>query len=304
MKIKVHTDLYIRVPMAAFDDPSLSRADFRVLTAICRQMNNETNVATNITYDYLVKTSGSGKTTVCNSIKTLIERGYIIKSNKNGYKTANQYKVNFDVTYEVDDTSTTGQYINTTLAADVESGKEGATDALEVVCTDSGEVTMHEVKGQKRHWTVSKANGTQEDHSEKRTSKKLTRTLKKVSKKVEKTTTPAAKTTPSKPVFSRGYDKTTHTTIPSKNDPLTAWSGYDGTALAERDKTRGPLKGGKRVYSVLGQKFTMVMMEDGETVNMFASEVKTFSPTVMRYFKIPHYTEEQWADIKKGAKRA
>lgn len=299
MKLKVRTDTYTRIPNAAIDDPAISKQHLRVLTAICRLMNNDTCVATGVTYDYLVKKSESSKTTVTKVVKDLIERGYLVKSNKGGMKTANSYKVIFDVTYEVPEDSDTYTYAGYTMDKDM-----GPDRAKEVMGSDA-EVTMTEVIGQKRSWDVKEAPIEAIKEEKPVIRKPVKRTLKKVEKTTTSSTTkPAEKKTTSKPTFTRGYENTTHTTIPSKDSPLVAWSGYDGTALAERDKTRGPLKGGKRVYTVYGQKFPMVMMEDGETVNMFASEVKTFSPTVMRYFKIPHYTEEQWVEIKKGAKRA
>ena len=124
--------------------------------------------------------------------------------------------------------------------------------------------------------------------------KPVKKTLKKVSKKpVEKST--------SKPMFTRGYT----TPLPKRNSDITEWSGYDGTALAERDGVRGPLKGGKRVYRVMGRKVTFVMQDDGETVNFMASEptMDMIKYDIMKYLKIPDYTRDQWVTIYNTIRR-
>lgn len=319
--IKVHTNTFTRVPNAALDDPSLTRADKQVLTAICRRMDNDTNVAKGVTYDYLVKSSGSGKSTVCTSLKTLVEKGYIVKTNTNGFKTANEYTVNFDVTYEVPEDTYSGQCVLSTLVKDVKAKVEvsGAKTAGEAVAENTGDVTMHEVVGEKRHWTTEEAIETPivenkeetmvrkpiKRDSVKQDTPKTKKTLKKVGKKPVEKPTPAEKTTtPSKPMFSRGYDAA-EKAIPPRGSSLCAWSGYDGTSLAERDSVRGPLKGGKRVYSVMGRKVTLVMQEDGETVNFMASAptVDMIKYDILKYLKIPNYREDQWVTISDMIRR-
>lgn len=136
-------------------------------------------------------------------------------------------------------------------------------------------------------------------------SKVVKKPVKRTLKKVDKTTPPAEKQpspkkvkpdTSKDSVFTRGYENTSHTEIPKSGADITEWSGYDGTALAERDHVRGPLKNGKRVYTVRGKKYTIVMEKDGETANFFASEID-FKRDLLRYLRIPHYTRDQWIDI-------
>lgn len=313
--IKVHTNLFTRVPNAALDDPSLSRADVMVLTAICRRMNNETLVATGVSYEYLVKSSGSGKTTVCKSINTLIEKGYLKKTVGKGFKQSNTYTVVFDVTYEVEDTSYTGQCVQNTLASDQGDGEipahEGAKDALDAFVNKTGEVTMHEVSGKKRHWTVSAKQDTPRTNNcdTVETPKEETKVVRKPIKRdvsvkqdtptVKKKLTRTGKQKPAeKPIFTRGY-AASPTPLPPRGADVTAWSGYDGTALAERDGVRGKLKAGKRIYTILGKKYTFVMQDDGETVNFMASEptANMLKYDVLKYLKVPDYRRDQWKTI-------
>lgn len=271
----VFSDKFYQAARVSLYDTRLSGTEVRIYGVLCDRVYGNTNEVT-INRNFILKAVGCSKKTFLTAITHLMDYGYITRKRRNfdntgAEKSPTYFLASFEeVKAQIDEAC--AWVFNT------------ATDVVEKEPEEVIEAPIEEVKEE---------------------TKVVRKPIKRTLKKVEKPTTPSTEKKPtSKPVFSRGYENTTHTNIPGKNDPLTAWSGYDGTALAERDKTRGPLKGGKRVYTVLGQKFPMVMQEDGETVNLFASEVKTFSPTVMRYFKIPHYTAEQWADIKKGAKRA
>lgn len=289
-KIKVTSDKFTQSARVALYDERLSTVEKVIVQALYDNTWGKTNEVMTLTSASLMKIAKCSNKTLYAALSHLEECGYILKrvqDTKNRHKggATHYFMAEFDEVREVP----------------VIEGLEWRFNADTKVSVDTNNTTESVSSDTDNTETPIEAPIEAVKEEKPVVRKPVKRTL----KKVEKTTTPSTeKKTTSKPVFTHGYENTTHTTIPNKNDPLTAWSGYDGTALAERDKTRGPLKGGKRVYTVYGQKFPMVMMEDGETVNLFASEVKTFSPTVMRYFKIPHYTAEQWAEIKKGAKRA
>lgn len=292
-KIKVTSDKFTQSARVALYDERLSTVEKVIVQALYDNTWGKTNEVMTLTSASLMKIAKCSNKTLYAALSHLEECGYILKrvqDTKNRHKggATHYFMAEFDEVREVP----------------VIEGLEWRFNADTKVSVDTDNTT-ESVSSDTNNTQTRCTNNCDTVETPKEETKVVRKPIKRTLKKVEKPTTPSTEKKPtSKPVFSRGYENTTHTNIPGKNDPLTAWSGYDGTALAERDKTRGPLKGGKRVYTVLGQKFPMVMQEDGETVNLFASEVKTFSPTVMRYFKIPHYTAEQWADIKKGAKRA
>lgn len=270
----VKSDKFTQQARVAAYDKRLSAAEFRIYGVLCDRVLGDTNQVT-LNRNFLMKAVGCSATTLTTAIKHLMAYGYITSKKRNfDYMTGAEmaptyYLAAFDeVTAEVDEAC---EWVFKTKA-DVVT-KEPLSPEIDTPTTE--EVIEAPIEEVKEETPVVK--------------KPIKRTLKK---------TGTQKPTREKPIFTRGY-AASPTQLPARGADVTEWSGYDGTALAERDGVRGKLKAGKRVYTILGKKYTFVMQDDGETVNFMASEptANMLKYDILKYLKVPPYTKDQWKTI-------
>jgi hypothetical protein len=89
-----YSDSIALVPALAFDDPTLSGTDFRILGFIAKQNANHRWVE--VDQQAVAIRFGKSRATVSVSLAKLVERGWIVERRKPGFKTKIEYRARLD----------------------------------------------------------------------------------------------------------------------------------------------------------------------------------------------------------------